>query len=61
MPEPPHEVAGQAGMHRVKPGLFIVGDAIRHECIAPSLYSGRMSKSFPLDGAVRISPLRCHA
>lgn len=31
-----------------------------YERIATSLYSGRMLKSFNLDGAVRISPLHCH-
>lgn len=34
---------------------------IVYERIATSLYSGRMLKSFNLDGAVRISPLHCHA
>jgi len=34
---------------------------IVYERIATSLYSGRMLKSFDLDGAVRISPLHCHA
>jgi selenocysteine lyase/cysteine desulfurase len=34
---------------------------IVYERIAASLYSGRMLKSFGLDGAVRISPLHCHA
>ncbi|WP_310632408.1 aminotransferase class V-fold PLP-dependent enzyme [Paraburkholderia sp.] len=34
---------------------------IVYERIATSLYSGRMLKSFKLDGAVRISPLHCHA
>ncbi|MGF6767808.1 selenocysteine lyase/cysteine desulfurase [Paraburkholderia sp. GAS199] len=33
---------------------------IVYERIASSLYSGRMLKSFNLDGAVRISPLHCH-
>ncbi|WP_267479029.1 hypothetical protein [Burkholderia ambifaria] len=33
--------------------MFIVGDALGHERIASSLYSGRMLKSFPLGGAVR--------
>ena len=33
---------------------------IVYERIATSLYSGRMLKSFGLDGAVRISPLHCH-
>ena len=33
---------------------------IVYERIASSLYSGRMLKSFSLDGAVRISPLHCH-
>ncbi|EDS99707.1 hypothetical protein [Burkholderia ambifaria] len=61
MREPPHEVAGHAGTHRVKPGRFIVVDAHRHERVASSLYSGRMLKSFRLGGAVRISPFHCHA
>ncbi|MFM0733067.1 hypothetical protein PQQ52_21565 [Paraburkholderia sediminicola] len=34
---------------------------IVYERIASSLYSGRMLKSFDLAGAVRISPLHCHA
>jgi selenocysteine lyase/cysteine desulfurase len=34
---------------------------IVYERVASSLYSGRMLKSFNLDGAVRISPLHCHA
>jgi len=34
---------------------------IVYECIASSLYSGRMLKSFRLVGAVRISSLHCHA
>lgn len=34
---------------------------IVYERVASSLYSGRMLKSFRLDGAVRISPLHCHA
>jgi selenocysteine lyase/cysteine desulfurase len=34
---------------------------IVYERIASSLYSGRMLKSFNLAGAVRISPLHCHA
>jgi selenocysteine lyase/cysteine desulfurase len=33
---------------------------IVYERIATSLYSGRMLKSFNLDGAVRVSPLHCH-
>jgi selenocysteine lyase/cysteine desulfurase len=33
---------------------------IVYERIATSLYSGRMLRSFHLDGAVRISPLHCH-
>jgi selenocysteine lyase/cysteine desulfurase len=33
---------------------------IVYERIAASLYSGRMLKSFGLDGAVRVSPLHCH-
>ncbi|WCM24881.1 aminotransferase class V-fold PLP-dependent enzyme [Paraburkholderia bryophila] len=33
---------------------------IVYERIATSLYSGRMLKSFSLEGAVRISPLHCH-
>jgi selenocysteine lyase/cysteine desulfurase len=33
---------------------------IVYERVASSLYSGRMLKSFDLDGAVRISPLHCH-
>ncbi|KXU92975.1 aminotransferase [Caballeronia megalochromosomata] len=33
---------------------------IVYERVATSLYSGRMLKSFNLDGAVRISPLHCH-
>ncbi|CAD9223463.1 Cysteine desulfurase [Burkholderia cenocepacia] len=32
-----------------------------YERVASSLYSGRMLKSFGLAGAVRISPLHCHA
>jgi selenocysteine lyase/cysteine desulfurase len=55
-------------------GIGIVGldptDAVReyekrgvivYERIATSLYSGRMLRSFNLDGAVRISPLHSHA
>ncbi|KAB0643952.1 aminotransferase class V-fold PLP-dependent enzyme [Burkholderia latens] len=34
---------------------------IVYERVATSLYSGRMLKSFGLAGAVRISPLHCHA
>ncbi|MBR7987548.1 aminotransferase class V-fold PLP-dependent enzyme [Burkholderia cenocepacia] len=34
---------------------------IVYERVASSLYSGRMLKSFGLAGAVRISPLHCHA
>ncbi|KVR68992.1 aminotransferase [Burkholderia cepacia] len=34
---------------------------IVYERVASSLYSGRMLKSFNLDGAVRLSPLHCHA
>ncbi|MBR8414269.1 aminotransferase class V-fold PLP-dependent enzyme [Burkholderia cenocepacia] len=34
---------------------------IVYERVASSLYSGRMLKSFRLAGAVRISPLHCHA
>ncbi|PRE35599.1 aminotransferase class V-fold PLP-dependent enzyme [Burkholderia cenocepacia] len=34
---------------------------IVYERVASSLYSGRMLKSFGLVGAVRISPLHCHA
>jgi len=34
---------------------------IVYERVASSLYSGRMLKSFGLGGAVRISPLHCHA
>lgn len=34
---------------------------IVYERVASSLYSGRMLKSFNLDGAVRISPLHCHS
>ncbi|SAK64509.1 aminotransferase class V-fold PLP-dependent enzyme [Caballeronia ptereochthonis] len=34
---------------------------IVYERIGTSLYSGRMLRSFKLDGAVRISPLHCHA
>ncbi|MBY4769535.1 aminotransferase class V-fold PLP-dependent enzyme [Burkholderia ambifaria] len=34
---------------------------IVYERVASSLYSGRMLKSFRLGGAVRISPLHCHA
>lgn len=34
---------------------------IVYERVASSLYSGRMLKSFNLSGAVRISPLHCHA
>ncbi len=33
---------------------------IVYERVASSLYSGRMLKSFNLDGAVRVSPLHCH-
>jgi selenocysteine lyase/cysteine desulfurase len=33
---------------------------IVYERVASSLYSGRMLKSFGLDGAVRVSPLHCH-
>ncbi|AXF25729.1 aminotransferase [Burkholderia pyrrocinia] len=33
--------------------------AIVYERVASSLYSGRMLKSFNLDGAVRVSPLHC--
>jgi selenocysteine lyase/cysteine desulfurase len=33
---------------------------IVYERVAASLYSGRMLKSFGLDGAVRVSPLHCH-
>ncbi|WP_244097578.1 hypothetical protein [Burkholderia ambifaria] len=38
--------------------MFIVGDALGHERIASSLYSGRMLKSFPLGGAVRCGSRR---
>jgi selenocysteine lyase/cysteine desulfurase len=34
---------------------------IVYERVASSLYSGRMLKSFNLNGSVRISPLHCHA
>jgi len=34
---------------------------IVYERIGSSLYSGRMLRSFNLEGAVRISPLHCHA
>lgn len=34
---------------------------IVYERVASSLYSGRMLKSFGLAGAVRVSPLHCHA
>jgi len=34
---------------------------IVYERIGTSLYSGRMLRSFGLEGAVRISPLHCHA
>jgi selenocysteine lyase/cysteine desulfurase len=34
---------------------------IVYERVAASLYSGRMLKSFGLEGAVRVSPLHCHA
>ncbi|MBR8295579.1 aminotransferase class V-fold PLP-dependent enzyme [Burkholderia cenocepacia] len=34
---------------------------IVYERVASSLYSGRMLKSFGVAGAVRISPLHCHA
>ena len=36
-------------------------DVIVYERIGTSLYSGRMLRSFDLAGAVRISPLHCHA
>ncbi|WP_249189640.1 hypothetical protein [Burkholderia ambifaria] len=38
--------------------MFIVGDALGHERVASSLYSGRMLKSFPLGGAVRCGSRR---
>ncbi|WP_244098377.1 hypothetical protein [Burkholderia ambifaria] len=38
--------------------MFIVGDALGHERIASSLYSGRLLKSFPLGGAVRCGSRR---
>jgi selenocysteine lyase/cysteine desulfurase len=34
---------------------------IVYERVGSSLYSGRMLRSFNLDGAVRVSPLHCHA
>ncbi|KVL12548.1 aminotransferase class V-fold PLP-dependent enzyme [Burkholderia sp. MSMB1826] len=50
-----HLESTQAVREYEKQGVIV------YERVATSLYSGRMLKSFGLPGAVRISPLHCHA
>ncbi|SAK63204.1 class V aminotransferase [Caballeronia glebae] len=47
--------AAQAVREYEKRGVVV------YERVATSVYSGRMLKSFGIEGAVRLSPLHCHA